>query len=145
MPIWRGWQKRLINNKILETRLKGLVFLIKQLVTMRITLGTIAVSTAVFTAATSAIVMVPRFQLFIYKFQEMPKTIFITESQIKYFLNEDLKEKDVKKIAKDEVLDIIKKDKDFEKKVKSIVADSIRTLYKTLWQKSNLYDGDIRK
>lgn len=48
-------------------------------------------------------------------------------------------------ITKSDILNIIKKDKDFEKKVKEITAEVIVNLFKILWQHRNFYDTTITK
>ena len=48
-------------------------------------------------------------------------------------------------ITKSDILNIIKKDKDFEKKVKEIAAEVIVNLFKILWQHRNFYDNAITK
>lgn len=74
----------------------------------------------------------------------MPKTIYITESQLKKLVNEDLTKNDVKSVVKGEISDYVGKNRAFEKRVKEITADVIKELFKTLWQKNNLYSADIK-
>lgn len=77
----------------------------------------------------------------------MAKTIKITESTFKKLVAEqiieegDLTKADVSKIVKD----TIKNDKEIEKKVKSLVAASVNTLFRTLWQRRNFYEDEIKK
>lgn len=77
----------------------------------------------------------------------MGKTIKITESTFKKLVAEqiieegDLTKADVSKIVKD----TIKNDKEIEKKVKSLVAASVNTLFRTLWQRRNFYEDEIKK
>lgn len=42
-------------------------------------------------------------------------------------------------LKKSDVLDIIKKDKDFEKRVKGIVADVVTELFRVLWQHNGIF------
>ena len=44
-------------------------------------------------------------------------------------------------ISKSDVMDIIKKDKDFEKRVKQITADVVTELFRVLWQHNNIFKG----
>lgn len=44
-------------------------------------------------------------------------------------------------MKKSDVLDIIKKDKDFEKRVKQITADVVTELFRVLWQHNNIFKG----
>ena len=81
----------------------------------------------------------------------MPKKIIINESTLKkiltnQLLNEtDLSKADVKNIIKD----TIKNDKDVkkegEKQVKDLVAKTVNTLFRTLWQRRNFYEDEIKK
>ena len=81
----------------------------------------------------------------------MPRRIIVNESQFNQILaEENLTKADVKKIIKDEPevgkkIDDYVKSKDFEKKVKSIAADVVKNLYKTLWTKHSFWDTDIRQ
>lgn len=81
----------------------------------------------------------------------MPKTVIINESTLKkLFVDQILEESD---LTKDEVSkmirDSIKSDrdlnKDIEKKVKALVASAVHTLFKTLWQRRNFYEDEIKK
>lgn len=73
----------------------------------------------------------------------MPKKVIISESQLeKLCLSEgEMSKDDVKRILKD----MTKQDKEFETRVKNIAADVVKNLFRTLWQKFGMYDGDIRK
>lgn len=55
----------------------------------------------------------------------------ITESQIVEMITEEL--------SKSDVLDIVKKDKDFEKKIKEIATDVITDLFRVLWQHQGIF------
>ena len=43
-------------------------------------------------------------------------------------------------LDKSDVLDIAKKDKNFEKRIKEICVDVVNNLFKLLWQRRNFYD-----
>lgn len=47
-------------------------------------------------------------------------------------------------LDKSDVIDIAKKDKNFEKRIKEICYDVISQLFKLLWQRKNFYD-DIKR
>jgi hypothetical protein len=47
-------------------------------------------------------------------------------------------------LDKSDVIDIAKKDKNFEKRIKEICYDVISNLFKLLWQRKNFYD-DIKR
>lgn len=44
-------------------------------------------------------------------------------------------------MKKSDVMDIIKNDKDFEKRVKKITADVVTELFRVLWQHNNIFKG----
>lgn len=70
----------------------------------------------------------------------MPKKIKITESQLNSSLNTLL----VEELDKDDVLDMFKKNKEFEKRVKEISAGVVTELFRILWQRRAFYD-DIKR
>lgn len=43
-------------------------------------------------------------------------------------------------LDKSDVIDIAKKDKNFEKRIKEICVDVVNNLFKLLWQRRNFYD-----
>ena len=55
-------------------------------------------------------------------------------------LREELNKSDVKRLISDEVTS-----KDFEKKIKEIIANSINDLFKTLYQHNNIWTSNIKK
>lgn len=60
-------------------------------------------------------------------------------------LNEDTLVRLIKEeLDKSDVIDIAKKDKDFEKRIKEICYDVVSNLFKILWQRKNFYD-DIKR
>lgn len=70
----------------------------------------------------------------------MPKKIKITETQLEHmkhsFINEEL--------DKDDVVDMFKKNREFEKRVKEISAGVVSELFRILWQRRAFYD-DIKR
>ena len=75
----------------------------------------------------------------------MGKRIIINESDYKRIL---IQEK-VDKAVADAVSDALKNDrqvsKDLEKKIRAVVANSVNTLFKTLWQRRNFYEDEIKR
>ena len=63
--------------------------------------------------------------------------LFITESQLKKVISEELKKSDI--------VDIVKKDKDIEKYVKEIAANVLDKLFQVLWQQKSFYQSNITK
>lgn len=65
-------------------------------------------------------------------------------------LTEEITKKDITDFIKNDpdfkgrVKDIVKSDKDIEKKIKNIVADVLNKFFKTLWQRSNFLDSELR-
>lgn len=57
----------------------------------------------------------------------------------------DLSKSDVEDIVKKTVKNDRELNKDIEKKVKALVATSVNTLLKTLWQRRNFYEDEIKK
>ena len=55
----------------------------------------------------------------------------LTEDKIISLITEELKKSDV--------MDIIKNDNEFEKRVKKITADVVTDLFRVLWQHSNIF------
>jgi hypothetical protein len=55
----------------------------------------------------------------------------MTENKIISIITEELKKSDV--------MDIIKNDNEFEKRVKKITADVVTDLFRVLWQHSNIF------
>lgn len=58
-------------------------------------------------------------------------------------MKEDMKRKIAKLVTeemqKSDVIDIVKKDKDFEKRVKEIATDVITELFRILWQHNGIF------
>lgn len=70
----------------------------------------------------------------------MPKKIKITESQLKESMSSLL----IEEIDKDDVIDLFKKNREFEKRVKEISAGVVSELFRILWQRRAFYD-DIKR
>ena len=81
----------------------------------------------------------------------MPKTVIINESTLKQIFTEqiieegDLTKSDVAKMVKDS----INGDRDvkdaLEKRVKALVASAVNVLFRTLWQRRNFYEDEIKR
>lgn len=70
----------------------------------------------------------------------MPKKIKITERQLKESMSNLL----IEELDKDDVVDLFKKNKEFEKRVKEISAGVVSELFRILWQRRAFYD-DIKR
>lgn len=85
----------------------------------------------------------------------MAKKVIVSESMAKKLVMEGiitegniddiLKNQEFNKKVKDIAKDAIKNDKELEKQVKKIVAKSVDTLFRTLWQRSVFYQSEIQK
>lgn len=81
----------------------------------------------------------------------MAKKIIINESMFKRLLSEqiieegDLTKSDVSNIVKDAIKNDRDLNREIEKKVKSLVASSVNTLFRTLWMRRNFYEDEIKK
>jgi hypothetical protein len=81
------------------------------------------------------------------------KKIIISESQMKQLVMEEVMSKaDIASLAdnkdfKDAIVKAMKNnrdaDKDLEKKVRKIVADSVKVLFRSLWERNNFWTGLI--
>ena len=66
---------------------------------------------------------------------------------VENFINENrelLESIIAEELNKSDVLDIAKKDKDFEKRIKEIISDVISELFRVLWQHGSLYKSLVR-
>ena len=70
----------------------------------------------------------------------MSKKIKITESQLKISMSNMLTEE----LDKDDIVDMFKKNREFEKRVKEISAGVVSELFRILWQRRAFYD-DIKR
>ena len=86
----------------------------------------------------------------------MSKKIIIREDTFKSLMMEEYVNKtdivsivknspEMKRFIEDLSKDTLKNDKTIEKKVKEIVANAVNTLFKTLWQRSNFYEDEIKR
>lgn len=71
----------------------------------------------------------------------MSKKIKITESQLEELMKKSLIQEE---LDKDDVVDMFKKNRDFEKRVKEISAGVVSELFRILWQRRAFYD-DIKR
>lgn len=80
----------------------------------------------------------------------MAKKVIINESILKKAIASQLLEEaglsksDVENIVKSTFKSDRQFNKDIEKKVKDIVANCVNTLFKTLWQRRNFYENEIK-
>lgn len=81
----------------------------------------------------------------------MGKKVVINENMLKRIIAEgiisesELSKTDVANIVKDTIKNDAQVKKDIEKKVKELVAGTVNTLFKTLWQRRNFYEDEIKK
>lgn len=77
----------------------------------------------------------------------MAKKVIISENMFRKLLSEEsnLSKTEVANIVKD----LVKNDRqikgEMEKKVREIVAATVNTLFRTLWQRRNFYEDEIKK
>ena len=80
----------------------------------------------------------------------MAKKIIVNESTLKKAIASQLLEEaglsktDVENIVKSTIKSDRQLNKAIEKKVKDIVANCVNTLFKTLWQRRNFYENEIK-
>ena len=80
----------------------------------------------------------------------MAKKVIINESTLKKAIASQLLEEaglsktNVENIVKNTIKSDRQLNKDIEKKVKDIVANCVNTLFKTLWQRRNFYENEIK-
>ena len=80
----------------------------------------------------------------------MAKRVIVNESTLKKAIASQLLEEaglsktDVENIVKSTIKSDRQLNKDIEKKVKDIVANCVNTLFKTLWQRRNFYENEIK-
>lgn len=69
-----------------------------------------------------------------------------TQKEIdKLLLETNVTKDEIAKVVKDVLKNDRNTHKDLEKKVKSLVAASVNTLFRTLWQRRNFYEDEIKK
>ena len=80
----------------------------------------------------------------------MAKKVIVNVSTLKKAIASQLLEAaglsktDVENIVKSTIKSDRQLNKDIEKKVKDIVANCVNTLFKTLWQRRNFYENEIK-
>lgn len=81
----------------------------------------------------------------------MGKKIIISENTFKQLMaskmleESNLTKSEVVSIVKDTLKNDTQTKKDIEKKVKELVAGAVNMLFKTLWQRRNFYEDEIKK
>lgn len=81
----------------------------------------------------------------------MGKKILISENTFKQLMaskmleESNLTKSEVVSIVKDTLKNDTQTKKDIEKKVKELVAGAVNMLFKTLWQRRNFYEDEIKK
>lgn len=81
----------------------------------------------------------------------MAKKVIINEAMferlmIEQTINESgLDKKEISKAVQDAIKNDRDVNKDIEKKVKSLVASAVNTLFRTLWQRRNFYEDEIKR
>lgn len=76
----------------------------------------------------------------------MAKKIILSESQVKHILMEKLASEMTASEVDKKIKDAIKSnDKEMEKKMKKLISKTISILFRTLWQRSGFYAGEIEK
>ena len=79
------------------------------------------------------------------------KKIILNEDMFKRLVTEsilkeaELSKTDIEKIVRDTLKNDRQATKDLEKKVRELVAASVNTLFRTLWQRRNFYEDEIKK
>ncbi len=81
----------------------------------------------------------------------MGKKVIINENTFKQLMaskmleESNLTKSEVVSIVKDTLKNDTQTKKDIEKKVKELVAGAVNMLFKTLWQRRNFYEDEIKK
>lgn len=81
----------------------------------------------------------------------MAKKVILNESMFNRLMCEqvisesDVTKAEISKMIKDAIKDDRTINKDIEKKVKALVAQTVNTLFRTLWQRRNFYEDEIKK
>jgi hypothetical protein len=81
----------------------------------------------------------------------MGKKIIINESILRKIIEREIvnennfSKSDITSIVRDTIKGDAQVKKDIEKRVKELVAASVNTLFKTLWQRRNFYEDEIKK
>lgn len=75
----------------------------------------------------------------------MGRRLIINENDYKRILIQEKVEQSVAEAVKDALKNDRQVNKDLEKKIRAVVADSVNTLFKTLWQRRNFYEDEIKR
>ena len=81
----------------------------------------------------------------------MAKKVILNESMFNRLMCEqvisesEVTKAEISKMIKDAIKDDRTINKDIEKKVKALVAQAVNTLFRTLWQRRNFYEDEIKK
>lgn len=81
----------------------------------------------------------------------MGKKVIINENTFKQLMaskmleESNLTKSEIVSIVKDTLKNDTQTKKDIEKKVKELVAGAVNMLFKTLWQRRNFYEDEIKK
>lgn len=81
----------------------------------------------------------------------MAKKVIIKESHFKKIMeaqlleSADLNKTDIANIVRDTIKNDAQTKKNIEKQVKELVASAVNMLFKTLWQRRNFYEDEIKK
>lgn len=85
------------------------------------------------------------------KTNDMSKKVIISESMFRNLMVEQMlfEEGLTKKDVVDAVKDALKNDRsiksDMDKRVRELVAATVNTLFRTLWQRRNFYEDEIKR
>jgi BMFP domain-containing protein YqiC len=81
----------------------------------------------------------------------MAKKVILNESMFNRLMCEqvisesEVTKAEISKMIKDAIKDDRTINKDIEKKVKALVAQAVNTLFRTLWQRRNFYEDEIKR
>lgn len=67
------------------------------------------------------------------------------ETMMSLLMESDWSKADIVKAVKDAIKNDRDVNKEFDKKVKNLVAAAVNTLFRTLWQRRNFYEDEIKR
>lgn len=67
------------------------------------------------------------------------------ETMMSLLMESDWSKSDIVKAVKDAIKNDRDVNKEFDKKVKNLVAAAVNTLFRTLWQRRNFYEDEIKR
>lgn len=67
------------------------------------------------------------------------------ETMMSLLMESDWSKADIEKAVKDAIKNDRDVNKEFDKKVKNLVAAAVNTLFRTLWQRRNFYEDEIKR